>query len=107
VVHDNETAGEDLDFEKMYALSAEADYWRILNSFDGQFTYDDLRAREPRNELLQAFRQRKVIYCNMRQTPYYEISPVEPDVLLKDFVAIFHPQLVDTAYQPKYYRLLE
>ena len=107
VVHDDETAGEDLDFEKMYALSAEADYWRILNSFDGQFTYDDLRAREPRNELLRAFRQRKVIYCNMRQTPYYEISPVEPDVLLKDFVAIFHPQLVDTAYQPKYYRLLE
>ena len=33
VIDDNETAGEDLEFEKMYALAAKADYWRILNSF--------------------------------------------------------------------------
>jgi iron complex transport system substrate-binding protein len=108
VIDDDETAGEDLEFEKMYALSANADYWRILNSFPGtDFSYDDLRASEPRNELLKAFRERKVIYCNMRQTPYYEITPVEPDVLLSDFVAIFHPELVDADYQPKYYKLLE
>ncbi|MCR4602329.1 MAG: ABC transporter substrate-binding protein [Prevotella sp.] len=107
VVEDDETAGEDIEFEKMYALSANADYWRILNSFDGDFTYDDLRAKEPRNELMKSFRQRKVIYCNMKQTPYYEISPVEPDILLKDFVAIFHPGLVDSGYQPKFYRLLK
>lgn len=107
VVHDDEEAGEDIEFEKMYALSANADYWRILNSFDGDFTYEDLRASEPRNELLQAFKERKVIYCNMKQGPYYEITPVEPDVLLKDFVAIFHPELVESGYQPRYYRLLK
>lgn len=108
VIKDDETAGEDIEFEKMYALSADADYWRILNSHPAdEFTYDDLRASEPRNALLKAFRNRKVIYCNMRRTPYYEISPVEPDVLLKDFVAIFHPELVDSAYHPKYYRLLD
>ena len=43
----------------------------------------------------------------MRQTPYYELSPVEPDVLLKDFVAIFHPDLIESDYQPKYYYLLK
>ena len=107
VIDDKETAGENLEFEKMYALSANADYWRILNSFDGDFTYDDLSSREPRNELLKSFREKKVIYCNMKQQPYYEISPVEPDVLLKDFVAIFHPELVDSTYQPKYYKLLK
>ena len=107
VLHDDETAGEDLEFEKMYALSAEADYWRILNSHPGNFTYDDLRSREPRNELLRAFRERKVIYCNMQQTPYYEITPVEPDVLLKDFVAIFHPELVEPGYKGKYSQLLK
>ena len=30
VINDDETSGEDLEFEKMYALSANADYWRIL-----------------------------------------------------------------------------
>ena len=107
VVDDDETAGEDLEFEKMYALAANADYWRILNSFHGDFSYDALRASEPRNALFKAFKQRKVIYCNMREQPYYETSPVEPDVLLKDFVAIFHPELVEPGYEAKYYRLLK
>ena len=107
VIADEETAGENLEFEKMYALAAKADYWRILNSYPDAFSYEALKASEPRNELFQAFKDRKVIYCNMKQTPYYEISPVEPDVLLKDFVAIFHPELVEADYQPTFYQLLK
>ena len=107
VINDEETAGENLEFEKMYSLAANADYWRILNSYPGEFSYDALKASEPRNELFKAFKERKVIYCNMKQTPYYEISPVQPDLLLKDFVAIFHPELVEKDYQPIFYYLLK
>ncbi len=107
VIKDDETGGENLEFEKMYALSAHADYWRILNSYPGEFSYEALRASEPRNALFQAFQQRKVIYCNMKKTPYYEVSPVKPDVLLKDLVAIFHPELVEKDYHPTFYRLLQ
>ena len=107
VIHDDETSGEDLEFEKMYALSANADYWRILNSYQGDFSYEALKASEPRNEMFKSFKEKKVIYCNMKQTPYYEIAPVKPDVLLKDFVAIFHPELVEKDYQPTFYRLLK
>lgn len=107
VITDNVESGEDLEFEKMYALSANADYWRILNSYDGEFTYDALKASEPRNEALKAFKEKKVIYCNMKRTPYYEIEPVKPDVLLKDFIAIFHPELVEKDYTPTFYRLLK
>ena len=107
VITDDETGGEDLEFEKMYALAANADYWRILNSFPGDFNYDALKASEPRNELFKAFKEHKVIYCNMKQQAYYEISPVQPDVLLKDFVAIFHPELVEKDYRPVYYQLLK
>ena len=107
VIDDEETSGENLEFEKMYALAAKADYWRILNSYPGDFTYDALKASEPRNELFSAFKEHRVVYCNMKQTPYYEISPVKPDVLLKDFVAIFHPELVEKDYKPTFYRLLE
>ena len=107
VINDEETSGENLEFEKMYALAAHADYWRILNSFPGDFSYEALKASEPRNELFKAYKEKKVIYCNMKQTPYYEISPVKPDVLLKDFVAIFHPELVEPDYKPTFYYLLE
>ena len=107
VINDEETSGENLEFEQMYALAANADYWRILNSYPDAFSYEALKASEPRNELFKAFKEKKVIYCNMKQTPYYEISPVEPDVLLKDFVAIFHPELVEADYQPTFYHLLK
>ena len=106
VIHDDETSGENIEFEQMYALAADADYWRILNSYPDDFSYEALKASEPRNELFKAFKERKVIYCNMKQTPYYELSPVKPDVLLKDFVAIFHPALVEKDYQPTFYQLL-
>ena len=107
VINDEETGGENLEFEQMYALAAKADYWRILNSYPGDFSYDALKASEPRNELFKAYQDKKVIYCNMKQTPYYEISPVEPDVLLKDLVAVFHPDLVEADYQPTFYHLLK
>ena len=107
VINDEETSGENLEFEKMYALAAKADYWRILNSYPGDFSYEALKASEPRNELFKAYQDKKVIYCNMKQMPYYEISPVKPDVLLKDFVAIFHPELVEPDYQPTFYQILK
>ena len=94
IFDNDDTGGVNVEFEQMYATAANADYWRILNSFEGDFSYEALKASEPRNELFKAFKEKHVIYCNMKQTPYYESSPVEPDVLLADLVAIFHPYSV-------------
>lgn len=106
VIDSDDTGGVHIEFEQMYAMAANADYWRILNSFDGDFSYEALKASEPRNELFKAFREHRVIYCNMKQTPYYEKSPVMPDVLLSDLVAVFHPELMPADYEPTFYTLL-
>ena len=106
VIKDDNTGGVNVEFEQMYAQAADADYWRILNSFPGDFSYEALKASEPRNELFRAFREKHVIYCNMKQTPYYELAPVQPDVLLADLIAIFHPELMPKDYKPTFYRLL-
>ena len=107
VIKDDNTGGVNIEYEKMYSIAANADYWRILNSFPGDFSYDALKASEPRNELFKSFKKRQVIYCNMKQTPYYEVSPVEPDKVLADFVAIFHPELMPADYTPTFYQLLK
>lgn len=107
VLNDDNTGGVPIDYEQMYATAAEADYWRILNSYEGDFTYDALLTSEPRNALFRAFKEHHVIYCNMKQTPYYEISPVMPDAVLADFVAIFHPELMPAVYEPTFYHLLK
>lgn len=107
VINDDNTGGEPLDFESMYSKAADADYWRILNSFPGDFSYEALAESEERNKLFKAFRDKKVIYCNMKRQPYYEISPVCPDRVLADFVAIFHPELMPKDYKPAFYHLLK
>ena len=107
ILNNEETGGTPIEYEQMYAIAANADYWRILNSFSGDFSYEALKKSEPRNALFKAFKEKHVIYCNMKKTPYYEVTPMQPDVLLQDMVAIFHPELLPNDYQPRYYRLLK
>ena len=107
ILKDDNTGGVPIEYEQMYATAANADYWRILNSYPGEFSYEALKASEPRNALFKAFKEKHVIYCNMKQTPYYEETPVRPDLLLEDLVAIFHPELVRAGYRGRYYQLLK
>ncbi len=103
---DNSTGGVNLDFETVYAQAADAPYWRIMNSFDGDFSYDDLLDEDPRYADFRAWREHGVLYCNMRQVPYYERMPVEPDVVLADLIHAFHPDILPD-HNPVFYHLLK
>lgn len=104
--NDNESGGFYVDFETVYAQGANADYWRILNSYNGTFTYDELKASDARYAYFKAFKDKKVIYCNQRDKPFYENTPVEPEVVLADLIKIFHPELLPD-HVPVYYDLLK
>ncbi|MBO4537076.1 MAG: ABC transporter substrate-binding protein [Bacteroidales bacterium] len=103
---DENAGGLNLDFETVYSKTAGARYWRIVNSYNGTFSYDALKAEDARYADLGAFREKGVIYCNMREKPFYENMPVQPDVVLADLIHIFHPELLPADYQPVYYELL-
>lgn len=102
---DPRSGGVNLDFETVYNQADSADYWRILNSYPGTYSYDALKAQDERYADFKAFRKKGVIYCNMREKAYYENMPMEPDKLLSDFIKVFHPDLLPD-YQPVYYNLL-
>lgn len=104
---DEHSGGMNLDFESVYSRTASARYWRIVNSFDGEYSYDALKAADARYADLNAFKNKGVIYCNMRQTPFYENMPVQPDVVLSDLIHILHPELLPADYQPVFYSLLQ
>ncbi|MDE6572257.1 MAG: iron ABC transporter substrate-binding protein, partial [Duncaniella sp.] len=48
----------------------------------------------------------RVIYCNMREVPFYESMPVEPEVVLADLIKVFHPEALPD-HNPVYYHLLK
>ena len=103
--HDHHTGGYPSDFESMYAMAARADYWRVMNSYPGRFSYEALKAEDRRNEQFLAFQRHHVIYCNIASSGYHEQAPLRPDWLLADFIKAIHPELLP-AYQPHFYKLL-
>ena len=101
-----ESGGVTLDYETVYTNAANADYWRIVNSFDGDFSYKVLKDQDNRYTDFDAWKNRGVIYCNMKEVTFYEKMPVEPEVVLADFIHVFHPDILPN-HQPSYYHLLK
>lgn len=103
---DERSGGIMLDFETVYSQAAGADYWRIVNSYQGKFSYNTLKEEDTRYTDFKAYKEKGVIYCNMREKPFYESMPTEPEVVLADLIKVFHPQLLPE-HQPGYYELLK
>lgn len=103
---DERSGGVTLDFETVYSQAAGADYWRIVNSYQGEFSYNVLKEEDARYADFKAYKEKGVVYCNMREKPFYESMPTEPEVVLADLIKVFHPQLLPE-HQPGYYELLK
>ena len=102
----NESGGVTLDYETVYTNAAHADYWRIVNSFDGDYSYNVLKEQDNRYTDFDAWKNHGVIYCNMKEVPFYESMPVEPEIVLADFIHVFHPEVLPD-HKPKYYHILK
>ena len=72
---------------------------------DENFSYETLGESDPRYRDFRAFREKGIIYCNIRKHPFYESMPMEPEVVLADLIKAFHPALLPD-YQPVYYKRL-
>lgn len=103
---DPHSGGFTMDYEVVYSQAANADYWRIVNSYQGDYSYQVLADDDTRYTDFKAWRNHGVVYCNMSRTPFYESMPMEPELVLSDFIKVFHPELLPD-YQPHYYSLLK
>ena len=103
---DTRSGGVTLDFETVYSQADKADFWRILNSYPGEFSYNALKAEDSRYADFRAFREKGVVYCNLRERAFYESSPTQPEVVLADLIRAFHPDLLPD-HTPVYYELIK
>lgn len=107
ILKDNqESGGTSLDFEAVYAKAVNAEFWQLDSSFDGDFTLEALANEDERYTTMEAFKNQKVIFCNLAQTPYRELAGVQPHLLLADFAKAFHPEVLPS-YEPKFYKLIK
>ena len=93
--------------ETAYGLIQKADYWINVGMAS---TLDELKAVNPKFTDAKSVREKTAYNNNLRLTAtggneYWESAVVRPDIVLRDLIHIFHPELVsDSLY---YYRHLE
>ncbi len=106
-----DTQGEgslSLAFESVLEKASAADYW--VSS--GQFTsYEQLLNESEHYKQFKAVRDKKVFSVSLSQGKtggilFYELGPQRPDLILKDLIAIFHPDLLKD-YEPVFYKPLK
>ncbi len=95
-----------LDFETVYHRGINADFWRFLVYSSEPYTYDHLLAEDQRYAGIRAFGERKVLLSNTFEKPYFQRGVLEPQVILADYISIFHPELLPD-HEPAYYQLLK
>jgi len=102
----NSTASQPVDAETVLSKAGDADYWRIMNPTDIPYSYERLSVENELFTYFKAFKERRMIVCDVLKSSYFEKSQYQPDILLKDFVKVFHPELVSDDYEPTFYYLL-
>lgn len=96
-----------IDIEEAYLLTSQADMWINVGTAG---TLDDIRAACPKFIDTRCFRNGEVYNNNLRSTDgggndFFESSIINPDLVLRDLIKIFHPELIDEDFT--YYKRLK
>ena len=95
-----------LPFEKVLDLAVDADLWLFKYGSEKQYSYKDLEEEYKPYSHFEAFKKRHIYACNTFLTPYYEDLTLHPDLILEEFISLYHPELLP-GYKPRYYLPLQ
>ncbi|MDN3593874.1 ABC transporter substrate-binding protein [Zunongwangia endophytica] len=96
-----------LSFESVLDKAQNADYWISA----GQFTsYTGMLEQSEHYSQFKAVQDKKLYSVSMSKGEtggviFYELGPNRPDLILKDLIAIFHPELLEN-YEPTFFKAL-
>ena len=100
-------ASKPIDLEEAYLLASDADMWLNVGMLN---TLDELKASCPKFVDTRCFKTGNVYNNNARVNSsggndYFESAVVHPELVLRDLVKIFHPELVEEDFV--YYKKLK
>jgi iron complex transport system substrate-binding protein len=101
------TGSLSLSFEKVYSIAKNADIWFI----DQYTSLEEIKNANPHYSEFKAFKTKNIYSFSKKKGKtggviYYELAPNRPDLVLKDLVKIFHPELLPN-YQLYFFEKLQ
>ena len=109
IYKDTEGSGSKaLSFESVLNDAQNADFWVAPGQFQ---SYEQLYETSQHYKQFKAVQNKKVFtYSNTMGATggvlYYELAPNRPDLVLKDLISIFHPELLKD-YKPTFFKPLD
>ncbi|MDO6604751.1 ABC transporter substrate-binding protein [Arenibacter palladensis] len=102
------TGSLSLSLESVIERGHDADFWISPSQFG---SYSELREANRHYTQFSAFRNKNVFtYANSKGETggllYFELAPNRPDLVLKDLIYIFHPELLPN-YAPTFFKPLD
>ncbi|MCM1319436.1 MAG: ABC transporter substrate-binding protein [Muribaculaceae bacterium] len=98
---DNSSDSLSKGFEAMIDRGADADIWLI--KWFGDLTLKELEAQDSRYMLFKPAKTGGVWSVNTQAKPFFDETPFHPELILKDYIAIFHPGLIANVPSPRYF----
>lgn len=92
--------------EEVFDRAIDADVWVLKYNQATDKTYSEIAQEYANYANIKAFKERNVYGCNTGTTSFYEETPFHPDLLLKDYIKILHPNLLPD-YKLRYYKKIE
>lgn len=90
--------------EKVIAKASDADCWLFVYNGPTAISASQLLSEYPGYKMLKAFQKGGVYECGATTgVPYFEEMSFRPDFLMRDFVSIFHPDIVQNG-TTRYYK---
>ena len=91
---DKSTGSLQLDFSTVYDKAYNANYW-IIKSPEPNFSLANLESKYPLNKKFEAFSKGGVYVINTVESSFYEDFPFHPERLLREYIILFHPEVLD------------
>ena len=82
-----------LPFETILEKAGQADIWLFRYNAPQPVSYASLLSENAAYSQFRAFQQHRCYGCNTATTTFYEDTPFHPNLLLRDFICIAHPEL--------------
>lgn len=92
---DHHSGSLSLPFESVLEHGGESDVWLLRYSSDHQMALRELLGDYRSYDQLAAYQTGEVYGCNVELSLFYEQTPFRPDLLLSDFIQIFHPDITN------------
>lgn len=89
-------------FEAMLERGNDADIWLI--KWLGDLTLSDLEVQDSRYMLFKPAKTGGVWSVNTLAVPFYDETPFHPELVLKDYITIFHPEMLSDSESPRYFK---